>query len=68
MAENEIRLRGFENCVVTKIDDRVEALIVNEEIEISEITKIEDALKDIFGIPLKNITITVVNDNKDDMK
>lgn len=68
MAENEIRLRGFENCVVTKIDGRVEALIVNEEIEISEITKIEDALKDIFGIPLKNITITVVNDNKDDMK
>lgn len=68
MAENEIRLRGYDNCVVTKIDDKVQALIINEAIEISELTKIEDALKDIFSVPLKNITITVVDNNESNSK
>ena len=60
LCETEIRARGFNNTLVSMIDDKVDVIIMSEPLEITEITRIEQIIKDKTGLPADSITITVV--------
>lgn len=60
LCETEIRARGFNNTLVSMIDDKVDVIIMSDPIEITEITRIEQIIKDKTGLPADSITITVV--------
>lgn len=64
LAETEIRGRGYNNVVVTKIDNKVDVVILSEPLEITEITRIEDIVKSKMGVEAENITITVMDTSK----
>lgn len=64
LAETQIRGRGYENVVVTKIEDKVDVIIMSEPISATEITRIEEIVKEKMEVEAKNITITVVDASK----
>lgn len=64
LAETQIRGRGFENVVVTKIEDKVDVIIMSKPINATEITRIEEIVKEKMEVEAKNITITVVDTSK----
>lgn len=64
LAETQIRGRGFENVVVTKIDDKVDVIIMSKPISATEITRIEEIVKEKMEVMAENITITVVDTSK----
>lgn len=64
LAETEIRGRGYNNVVVTMIDDKVDVVILSQPLEITEITRIEDIVKSKMGVEAENITITVMDTSK----
>jgi amino acid permease len=46
---------------VTMIDNKVDVRVLSTPLEITEITRIEEAIKSTLGVEAKDITITVVD-------
>ncbi len=61
LAENEIKARGYANTCVTMIDNKVDVIVLSTPLEITEITRIEEAIKSTLGVEAKDITITVID-------
>lgn len=64
LAETEIRGRGYDNVVVTMIDEKVDVIVISEPLEITEVTRIEEIIKSKTGANAENITITVMDPSK----
>lgn len=61
LAETTIKARGYENAVVTMIDDKADVILLSTPLEIMEVTRIQEIVKSKTGVKAENITITVVD-------
>ena len=64
LAESSIKARGYENAVVTVIDEKADVIILSKPLEITEVTRIQEIVKSKTGVKSENITITVVDTSK----
>ena len=61
LCETTIKARGYENVVVTMIDDKADVILISKPLEINEVTRIQEIVKNNSGVKAENITITVVD-------
>lgn len=59
--ETMLKTKGFDNCVVTITDGKVDAAVYNSELSESQKAQIEDVIKRKTGIGVENIVINLMN-------